>query len=497
MNWFKGLLFLWVLMLVSGCHKLEEKKQPNLIFILVDDLGKEWISCYGASEIETPNIDQLAASGIKFNKAYSMPQCTPSRVALITGQYPSTNGWVNHYDVPRWGHGVNFDTKKNPSFAKELRKAGYKTCVAGKWQINDFRIEPEAMVNAGFDDYCMWTGYESDNPASESRYWDPYIHTKEGSRTYIGQFGPDIFSDFIIDFLRENKDNPMCVYYPMVLTHSPFVHTPLEPNAHTKYQKHCAMVRYTDMIIGKIVNALKQQDILDNTYLIFTTDNGTANSIIGKRDSVYVRGGKTFLTENGVNAPMIVITPDQLKNESDALVDFTDVYPTLLDLGHVENINTQKIDGQSFAEVLKGTDSIGKRAWALSMGGLAAIISEDSLMQNRFDFRDRIIRTEKYKAYVDTQKQVVRIFDMEQDPYETINLIENKEVSPVLDYFNLILDGIASHDNNPVYDKLQITGSDVSIEELKKGAQRTRKRGNMLPLANKEAFDNLKGYSKE
>jgi arylsulfatase A-like enzyme len=492
MNLFKGLLFGLVLLLVSGCNKVEENKQPNLIFILVDDLGKEWFPSYGATEIETPNIDKLAADGIKFNKAYSMPQCTPSRIALMTGQYPYTSGWVNHYDVPRWGHGANFDAQKNPSFAKVLREAGYKTCVAGKWQVNDFRIEPDAMTNAGFDEYCMWTGYESDNPPSDNRYWDPYIHTKEGSRTYAGQFGPDVFSDFIIDFLRKNKENPMCVYYPMVLTHSPFVHTPLEPNAKTKYEKHQAMVRYTDVIVGKIVDAINELEISDNTYLIFTTDNGTSNSIIGKRDSVYVRGGKAFLSENGVNAPFIVITPDQLKKESNALIDFTDIYPTLLDLASVENTSGFISDGVSFADVLRNQENEGDRKWALSMGGLPAVITEDSLVQNRFEFRDRVIRTQKYKAYIDTVKQVVRIFDMEKDPYEITNLIDKEELKPVIAEFKEILKDIPLQDNNPTYTRLKSNGNDVSIEMLKNGASRTRKRGNMLKLADEEAFLKLK-----
>ncbi|WP_430933470.1 sulfatase-like hydrolase/transferase [Saccharicrinis sp. 156] len=482
----------WLFLVLSGCNSENQNQKPNLIFILVDDLGKEWIPSYGATEIETPNIDKLAANGIKFNKAYSMPQCTPSRIALMTGQYPYTSGWVNHYDVPRWGHGANFDAQKNPGFAKVLREAGYKTCVAGKWQVNDFRIEPDAMTKAGFDEYCMWTGYESNNPPSEKRYWDPYIHTKKGSKTYTGQFGPDVFSDFIIDFLRENKANPMCVYYPMVLTHTPFVHTPLEPNAKTFYEKHLAMVRYTDFIIGKIVDALEELQISDNTYLIFTTDNGTTNKIIGKRDSVYVRGGKAFLTENGVNAPLIAVTPKKLKKESNALVDFTDFYPTLLDLANIENNSGFITDGVSFADVLTDRTYEGSRNWALAMGGLPAVITEDSLVQNRFEFRDRVIRTPKYKAYVDTVKQVVRLFDMEKDPYETTNLIDQEELESVVGQFNEILKDIPSVDNNPTYRRLESNGSDVSIEMLQNGAKRTRKRGNMLPLSNHEAFKKMK-----
>ena len=84
--------------------RAEEVNKPNILFIMLDDLGKEWVSCYGAEDIKTPNIDALAAGGMKFNNAYSMPQCTPSRATLLTGKYPFRNGFVNHWDVPRWGY---------------------------------------------------------------------------------------------------------------------------------------------------------------------------------------------------------------------------------------------------------------------------------------------------------------------------------------------------------------------------------------------------------
>ena len=115
-------------------------KRPNIILILLDDLGKEWISCYGAKDIETPNIDRLALGGIRFENVYSMPQCTPSRLCLLTGQYPYRNGWVNHWDVPRWGAGARYDVEAYPcNLGITMRDAGYATAAAGKWQINDFR----------------------------------------------------------------------------------------------------------------------------------------------------------------------------------------------------------------------------------------------------------------------------------------------------------------------------------------------------------------------
>ena len=118
-----------------------------------------------------------------------------------------------------------------------MKQAGYATAVAGKWQIDDFRVEPEAMQKVGFDDYCMWTGYEASNKPSTKRYWDPYIHTKAGSKTYPGQFGDDIFSDFLIDFMKKNKEKPMFMYYPMCLPHTPFTTTPLEKTVTSKYEK--------------------------------------------------------------------------------------------------------------------------------------------------------------------------------------------------------------------------------------------------------------------
>ena len=223
----KILSFTGLLVILTTCgHQNELPQKPNILLIFVDDLGKEWISSYGSDNIETPNVDLLAETGLKFENFYVNPQCTPSRLSLFTGQYPFRHGWVNHWDVPRWGGGAHYDWRVNPGLGRVMHDAGYKTAAAGKWQVNDFRVQPDAMKNHGFDDWCMWTGYETGNPPSADRYWDPYLFTKEGSKTYPGEFGEDLMTDFLIDFMKKNKEDPMFMYYAMCLTHTPLVPTP-------------------------------------------------------------------------------------------------------------------------------------------------------------------------------------------------------------------------------------------------------------------------------
>jgi len=481
-------LLISVLVMIASCKgrpdHSNDNGRPNFLIIMVDDLGKEWISLTGADSVRTPAIDRLAETGMEFRNAWSMPQCTPSRVALLTGTYPYNNGWINHYDVPRWGHGARFDPAKNLTFANVLREAGYRTCAAGKWQINDFRLEPEAIVNAGFDEYCMWTGGEGGNEKiSGERYWDPYIHTKDGSRVYEGQFGPDIFADFIISFMKENRDEPMLIYYPMVLTHGPLVYTPREPGATTKLEKHKAMTRYTDHLVDRLVKELDLLGIRENTYLIFTTDNGTAGNIIGSRNGIPTRGGKTFLTENGVNAPFIINAPGLVPEgvSTDALMDFTDLFPTLADLAGIELPVDAHLDGISFAPVLNAGGK-GERDWILAMGSLAGRVGEDGMIKNWYRFRDRALRNKQYKVYVDTLQQIHRLYDLENDPFERRNLVEEPGLEEVLEQFEQLVEKLPAEDSQPDYTPNDTSFYDVPPEFLEKGHLKDVGRSNMSPV---------------
>jgi arylsulfatase A-like enzyme len=431
--------------------------RPNIIFILLDDLGKEWIACYGANDINTPNIDALASAGIQFNNVYSMPQCTPSRMCLLTGQYPYRNGWVNHWDVPRWGS-ARYDVNAYPcNLGLMMRKAGYATAAAGKWQINDFRVEPNAMDAAGFDDWCMWTGFEGDNPPSANRYWDPYIYTKDQpAQTYPGAFGPDMFCDFVIDFSREHKDGdqPFFIYYPMVLTHGPFTTTPHDLEAETNLDKHKAMVQYSDFLLGRVVAALEEMECREETLIIFTSDNGTAGSVTGQIGERKVRGGKGKTIEPGVNIPFIGNWPGTIPGGriSEALVDFTDMIPTFADLAKQPIPGADQVDGSSVAPYLCGETDQVDRDWILAMGGQNNAKVSDRGVENEWYFRDRVVRDERYKLYVGTDRQPQKLIDLKIDPEEKTDITghENEAALSSRHKFEQLIPHWPKQDKDPI-----------------------------------------------
>ncbi len=467
-----------VLSASNSSRSERQKNRPNILFIMVDDLGKEWISCYGAEDIKTPNIDALARTGMKFENAYSMPQCTPSRAALLTGQYPWRNGWVNHWDVPRWGVGY-FDWKirQNMTFARIMRKAGYATAAVGKWQINDFRIEPEAMRKHGFDDWCVWTGYETGNPPSGKRYWDAYINTPEGSKTYQGKFGPDVYTNYLIRFMTEHKNDPMMLYFPMALTHGPLTTTPSEPDVEGKLETHKAMVRYTDELVGRIVKALDGLKIRDRTIIIFTTDNGTSRGWTGTRNGRKIRGGKARKTENGVCAPYIVNCPGLVPQgvETVALTDLTDLLPTFAELGGAGVPGDLDIDGLSIAPLLLGRADDSPREWIMALGHGPAKLDEKGV-RGKVDYAERVIRDKRYKVWASEQREISKLYDLIADPFEENNLIaSNKpEHLAVIRKFQVVLDSMPKKDNRPRYKPRKSNPWDKKLPIRKQKGQRPK-----------------------
>jgi len=457
------------LALLLGLGVAAAADKPNIVFIMVDDLGPEWVSSYGAEGIETPNIDKLAERGLQFENAYSMPQCTPTRATLLTGQYPFRHGWTNHWDVPRWGAGCHFDPRHNMTFARLIRDAGYATGIAGKWQINDFRIQPNILKRHGFDEWLMWTGGEGGNPASDERYWDPYIYSSADgqSRTYKGEYGPKLYNDFVLEFLERHRQEPMLVYYPMALTHGPLVTTPHEPFAESKLERHKAMTRYTDYLVGQVMRQLERLGLWEKTYVFFTTDNGTSGGITGAMNGRTVQGGKAKLTENGPRQPFLVTGPGVKPGSvTDALTDFSDLLPTFVELAGAEIPKDLVVDGHSLVDVLHGNDPEGPREWMLAMGYGPARLDEQGVRPVQ-DFTDRVVRDKRYKIHV-LDGEVAKLYDLQEDPAEQRNLIGSAqpEHRAALARLSAVVAGFPRQDARPRYDPLPPQPWDITPEEI-------------------------------
>jgi arylsulfatase A len=354
----KNRMRIFVLLMIVFCMSSCEKKEqlPNIVLIMADDMGYECLGCYGSTEYQTPNLDRLAAEGIRFEHCYSQPLCTPSRVKIMTGRY-------NFRNYEDFGY-LNPNQK---TFANLLKDAGYATCISGKWQLNGLnRNNPgnqdlNRPYHFGFDEYCLWQLHHQKKDGE--RYAEPLI-TQNG-KDLPGEsdsYGPQIFADYICDFIDRKADNPFFVYYPMALVHDPFVPTPESPewtDISRRYENDTAffaeMVAYTDKIIGQIEAKLHENRVWDNTIFIFTGDNGTGRAIYSSTVSGVVRGGKGLTINTGNHVPLIVSWPAKMKGKrvTKALVSFADFLPTFCEVAGI-NPELHSNDGKSLLPLILG-----------------------------------------------------------------------------------------------------------------------------------------------
>jgi arylsulfatase A len=339
-----------------------EYSKPNVILIMADDLGYEALSCNGADQIKTPNLDRLAKNGVRFTNAFANPLCTPTRVKIMTGLYNVKN-YIKFAHLP-------LGEKTFGHFAKE---AGYKTCVAGKWQIG---YNAKSYSHFGFDEACLWQQSiprwrSLDGVKYDSRFVSPLLEINGEKVDYLHtrKYGPDVCADFICSFIEKNKSNPFFAYYPMILTHCPFDPTPDSDDWDAKrlgstdnkgdlnrHQKHFIdMVQYMDKIVGKIEQKLFEHGIRNNTVILFTGDNGTDNTIKTQWNGSVIHGKKGSLTDRGTRVPLIANFPGTFKENfvSEDLFDFTDFMPTLLELFHGSLPANYSLDGISLLPTLK------------------------------------------------------------------------------------------------------------------------------------------------
>ena len=364
----------------ASSGQLATSDKPNVILIMADDVSWEAFGCYGAQDYETPNIDALAADGIRFRHCYSTPICTTTRVKLMTGQY-------NFRNYTHFGY-LDPDQK---TFGHLMQSAGYRTAIAGKWQLNGLynklpgHDDHSRPGKAGFDESLLWqvTTGKSIKAGGGERFWSPPLEhngrvvTVEENR---GKYGPDLMCDFVCDFIERNRQEPFFVYYPMVLVHDPFVATPdtigdaprtQAANKAPKSKKDrktnfVAMVNYMDRIVGRIVAQVKAIDQLDNTIIMFTADNGTNTSITSQWNGQMIRGGKGGMKDMGTHVPFVASWQGTAPQGMvlDDLVDFTDFYATLAAAAGASRGVEDPFDGRSFLPQLRSEPG-NLRDWVL------------------------------------------------------------------------------------------------------------------------------------
>lgn len=321
--------------------------KPNIVLVLADDLGYECIGVNGGTSYQTPHLDKLAASGMRFEHCHSQPLCTPTRVQLMTGLY-------NVRNYTRFGELDRAQT----TFAHRLKQAGYATGIFGKWQLGQ---QTDAPRHFGFDEACLWQ-----HTRRPPRYANPGLEFDGAEKDFThGEYGPDVVHEQVLAFVANHKTRPFLLYYPMILTHSPYQPTPdsagWDPKAKgekvNNNRKYFAdMVRHMDKHIGSLVALLEKHGLRENTLIMFLGDNGTGGGVESRMGERVIMGGKGQSKAGGTHVPFIASWPAVIPagRVNAGLVDTTDFLPTMCEAAGVLLPDGQPCDGHSLLEQLRG-----------------------------------------------------------------------------------------------------------------------------------------------
>ena len=377
---------------VLGMSNPLPKKKTNFLFILVDDLGWTDLGCFGSSFYETPHLDQLRKESMKFTAAYAAcPVCSPTRASIMAGKYPARMDTTDYFGAvqpenvgPRW-------LKNRPllparylpqlpleevTIAEALKEAGYQTFFAGKWHLGD--TDQYWPKHQGFD--VNKGGWSAGGPYGPGKYFVPYGNPRleDGPK---GEHLPDRLSDETVKFIQQNKDKPFLAYLSFYSVHTPLI---ARDDLEKKYEQkkdalgledkwgqepprkvrlvqchpvYAGMVEAMDAACGKVLNALKELGLDDDTVVIFMSDNGGLSTSEGHPTSnLPLRAGKGWLYEGGIREPVMVKWPGVVKPGSvcDTPVISTDFYPTMLEMAGLPPKPEQHVDGVSWVPLLKG-----------------------------------------------------------------------------------------------------------------------------------------------
>ncbi|MDX8340687.1 sulfatase [Draconibacterium sp. IB214405] len=389
------LFYISVLFVLTACKSKSEVEKPNILFILVDDLGWADLGYTGSKYHETPNVDKLATEGMVFTDAYAAcPVCSPSRAAIMSGKYPArldltdyipgNRQWGPHKDQKLASHPFKLQLDlEEYTLAEALKDAGYKTMFAGKWHLGE--EEKYYPDQQGFD--INIAGNKTGHPAGG--YFSPYKNPQIEDG-YEGEYLTDRLTDEVIQFIRQHKDSTFFAYLSYYTVHLPLQ---AKPEKVKKYQdklaemnysdeesfnegktwfkniqnmpRYAAMVESMDENVGRVLDVLDELGLAENTIVVFTSDNGGMASNTNKdlipTTNAPLRAGKGFLYDGGIREPLLIRWPSKIQSGSNSTpVTGVDLYPTLLDLAGLSMNTEQHKDGVSLKPLLEN-ESIAER----------------------------------------------------------------------------------------------------------------------------------------
>jgi arylsulfatase len=354
----KQLILILSCIVISIACSVPEKAPPNIVLIFTDDQGYGDLSCFGSETINTPNIDALADNGIKFTDFHvSSATCTPSRASLLTGCYPDRVGLPNVlFPDGAWGSNPNIGLNpEEETIAELLKQKGYATAMAGKWHLGHREIF--LPLQQGFDQY-FGIPYSNDmNRGSLALVMGNETVEIEPDQSLLTRR----YTEFCIDFINHKANkSPFFVYLAHTMPHIP-IYASKQLLGKSKGGLYGDVIEEIDWSVGKVVEALKENGVLENTLVIFTSDNGPWLSYGNHGGSSGgLRGGKFDVFEGGFRVPAVMSWPDVMPKgmESDELVSTLDILPTLCQIAGV-NHPMNKIDGQSILPLLRGEELTG------------------------------------------------------------------------------------------------------------------------------------------
>jgi len=429
-----GLLALAAALLWGNALALAQnrnQKRPNIVFILADDLGYNDLSCYGQSKFKTPNIDKLAANGLRFTQAYAgSAACGPSRCVLQTGL---NTGHCRVRGNGCYVGGIKRGRRRRMHLLPEdvtighvMQKAGYRTCLVGKWHLGGYSPDGSPW-NQGYDEFYGWLSITRDlhNPIyfPEKYYENQKLIIVDKARNR-GGYQPDLNVNYAIKFLEENKEKPFLLMVNHVLPHSPYSVPDIDDfKAQSRWDKnqktYAQMVTNLDKSVGRIMAALDRLRLTENTLVIFSSDNGPRSEPAAFQTRTIdffdsngdLRGYKRDVYEGGIRVPMIAHWPGHVPKgkTSDALWSFVDIMPTFAELGGATC--PKRCDGISVVD---------------------ALLDHNKRYDGRFQYWEfyefgfkQAVRWGKWKAVRFGWEGPLLLFDMTQDISEAKNVARN------------------------------------------------------------------------